>query len=507
MSFLPLIHPILFLLASILYLYPSTFVIASPDQMLRPLLVLLAAMAVLVWPARWMARDWDGAGVLLSAFVLGVCAYSPFTLKVGEVCAVSSAILFLAAAVRRKAPELHQFTALLAFIAGVSVVAAAFPVVGVLTTAPAFKRPSGSMLVSAVGAGNRPDIYYIVLDGYARTDILAEFYGVDNSDLVRFLKSRGFTVPTHSRANYGRTALSIASTLNMDYVETFAPGLQSYPYWWLMAPYIDQSRVRDALEALGYRTVSLATDWSITDNPTTDAYYSPKPVVVSDFEYYLLELTPLGVIRGWLSRFATVHSAESHRALLRFSFHTLGRLPGEPGPKFVYAHIIAPHPPFVVDGDGREVEPGYSFRFSDGSDFPLGRSRYREGYRGQMQFVNGQLKTLVDDILRNSPTPPVILLQADHGPGMLTSFSSVTRTCLRERLSVFGAYYLPGTSPADVPSDVTPVNLFRIVFNRYFAAGLPLLPNEHYHSEKGLYAFRSSDVTSMVDTCTVPREP
>ena len=209
-------------------------------------------------------------------------------------------------------------------------------------------------------------------------------------------------------------------------------------------------------------------------------------MVLSDFEYYLLDLTPLGVIRGWLSKVASGHSPESHRELLRFNSETLGHLPALPGPKFVYAHIIAPHPPFVFDGNGRAVDPGYAFRFSDGSDFPLGRDKYSDGYRGQVQFVNSQLRTLVDEILRKSPTPPIILLQADHGPGMLTNFNSAKHTCLRERFSVFAAYYLPGINPADVPGGATPVNLFRMVFNHYYSAGLPLLADAHYYGKSGV---------------------
>ena len=121
----------------------------------------------------------------------------------------------------------------------------------------------------------------------------------------------------------------------------------------------------------------------------------------------------------------------------------------------------------------------------------------------QTKYLNKKIETLVDDILKNSKTPPVIILQADHGPGMLTDFDSSANTCLRERFSPFAAYYLPGVDPSAIPQDITPVNLFRIVFNEYFDTGLVLLPNRYYYSEDAVFLFRSEDVTSIVDTCTV----
>ena len=110
----------------------------------------------------------------------------------------------------------------------------------------------------------------MVLDGYARADVLLDLYRFDNSDLVHFLESRGFTVPAKSRSNYAKTVLSVASMLNMDYMEAIEPGLRGSPYWWLMSRPINHSRVSASFKQLGYRTVALATDWgSRTSRPRT----------------------------------------------------------------------------------------------------------------------------------------------------------------------------------------------------------------------------------------------
>jgi hypothetical protein len=50
------------------------------------------------------------------------------------------------------------------------------------------------------------------------------------------------------------------------------------------------------------------------------------------------------------------------------------------------------------------------------------------------------------------------------------------------RLSNLTAMYLPGAPAGYMPADATPVNHFRRVFNLYFAANLPILPDRFFIS-------------------------
>jgi len=84
----------------------------------------------------------------------------------------------------------------------------------------------------------------------------------------------------------------------------------------------------------------------------------------------------------------------------------------------------------------------------------------------------------------------------------LTDFRSPTSTCLKERFSTFAAYYLPGVDKSAVPDDITPVNLFRVIFNEYFDTDLPLLDRKHYFSNGITKIYNETDVTSQVDTCS-----
>ena len=66
--------------------------------------------------------------------------------------------------------------------------------------------------------GDRPDIYVILLDGYARPDKMRELFGFDDSAFTGGLEQRGFRISEGSRSSYLVTTLSVPSMLNMRHV-------------------------------------------------------------------------------------------------------------------------------------------------------------------------------------------------------------------------------------------------------------------------------------------------
>jgi hypothetical protein len=201
-----------------------------------------------------------------------------------------------------------------------------------------------------------------------------------------------------------------------------------------------------------------------------------------------------------MQSFASVPSFETHRKIIKYNFETLLDVSGIPRPKFVFAHIISPHPPFVFDRAGNPVELTPGFSFADASDYPGTRESYQENYIEQVIYVNHNLQNVIESILSTSDVPPIIILQADHGSGMLANFSNYEDMCLKERFSSFSAYYLPGVDASAIPSIITNVNTFRIVFNEFFQANYPLLPNIHY-AFKDANVYDPINVTSEVNTC------
>ena len=64
-----------------------------------------------------------------------------------------------------------------------------------------------------------PDIYYVIVDGYANSRTLREVVGYDNTSFEDFLRNQGFFVVPDAYANYYQTNLSLPSSLNMTLLE------------------------------------------------------------------------------------------------------------------------------------------------------------------------------------------------------------------------------------------------------------------------------------------------
>jgi hypothetical protein len=157
----------------------------------------------------------------------------------------------------------------------------------------------------------------------------------------------------------------------------------------------------------------------------------------------------------------------------------LKELSGGDTPVFVLAHLSLPHEPFLYHADCSHRD----LYWPVGAGV-LGDQEADRGYLDQIQCANRKLATLVDSIVARSRRPPVILLQADHGHGRIGHLpptpDKVSAYQLRERMSAFAAYLLPGI-PDDVVGDsVTPVNVVRLVLREYLGADLPPLEDASY---------------------------
>jgi hypothetical protein len=331
-----------------------------------------------------------------------------------------------------------------------------------------------------------PDIYYIILDAYGRSDILRSLYACDNRDFVNFLRNKGFFVADRSTANYCMTHLSLFSSLNGSYI---APGVAGFPS-------LGQNAVFAALKPWGYRVISFTTHFAPTDFRDADVYLAPGASLLpprSSFHALLLHKTALQAVGGdwlgWDTRGEPLDGYGQVRQLANHIFDNLGKVARERSPKFVFAHVGVPHPPFVFGENGEDTSPREKgYLAADGSFYfqVYGQTiaDYVHGYHQQVAYVSRRAQQAIDAILESSPEPPIIILQGDHGPGSGWNCSSADpeQTNLKERLSILNAYYFPDGQDKGLYETITPVNSFRILFNSYFQANLDLLPDENFLS-------------------------
>jgi hypothetical protein len=337
---------------------------------------------------------------------------------------------------------------------------------------------------------SKPDIYYMVFDRYGG-DETTRTLGWDN-DIDDYLESKGFYVPGESRSNYIRTALSLASSLNAEYLDELARGRDGSTDWAPVYKHIERHRVGAFLRSQGYSYTHVGTMYYPTlDNPQATRnlhYYAVAPSSVTRLlDSGVLDPMQRALRSPWLDE----RLQNWHRT--RRQIEDVVRLVPERGPKFVFLHIMVPHPPYIFDGDGGFV-----------SKDRQSQRTFAQNYRNAVTAANGMIRQLVEAILRESASPPVIIVQGDEGPYPpgTGADSFLWRTAgtaqLRMRSGILNAYYLPGVDSRVLYPTISPVNSFRVVFNTYFGTNLPLLPDRTFRHVSSLQPFPLDDITDRV---------
>ena len=514
------IHPFLFAI------FPGLFLFAHNMDQIRARMIfgpiaLTACVALLSWSLLSFAlRDGNKGGIIVSLFFLlffsyGICylgikgfmAALPgrYTLGTPGHILLVWAILFTLGtySLVKTRRSLHNLTKIANIVAGCLVL---IPLVNIgayqLRSRPAWwgDGGAGSIERNAVDfeeAAALPDIYYIILDGYARADVLEEMYDCDNTELLDYLTGKGFYVAGESRSNYGQTLLSLASSLNLMYLDGLVDRIGvEYRGTGPVTDMIMNNTVFRSLKLYGYEIVAFASGYPGTDIRNADTYLAAR-WYPDQFQAALINMTPIPFVANTLY---DMH--DWHRERILYVFDQLPEVSELEGPIFVFAHIMAPHPPFVFGRHGEEIDPEYQFVLSDGSHLigkrGFTRDEYVDKYCEQLIFIDGRVEATVGAILSRSSGPTIVILQADHGPGSMLDWDDPDNTSFKERLSILNAYYLPNNGDAALYDGITPVNTFRVIFNHYFGANYELLEDESYFSTAGrAYAF--IDVTDEMD--------
>ena len=330
-----------------------------------------------------------------------------------------------------------------------------------------------------------PDIYYIVPEDYGVPYVHRKWFGIDTRWFYRYLKSKGFYVAWESMSNYQNTHQSLASSLNMEYLDKLfgdeAPSLHG-TYDKLPNP-----KIARYLKSLGYRYVHIGSwYWPTAEDP--GAHVNLNYGSISEFSSTLYETTVLppvfrtfGVAQDKLDP----RRVKWKRTLAEFDLAARAR--HFKGPKFVFSHIMFPHyqgpkpPAHTIDRNGNFITKEQEKERS-----------YERLYGDQIIFAAKKLKQLIDSLLSDPGYQPVIILQTDEGPYRTEElednpakfkWTEVSGDELRDHFLILNAYYLPGVSHDRLYPSITPVNSFRLVFNLYFRAGFRMLPDKFYARE------------------------
>jgi Sulfatase len=469
---------------------------------------LLAAALLLLAGLRLIVRDWVRAGLIggiAAAYIFylgpGVAALASVPWLRGLLMALAG---LFALDLARRVPR--DRAALLGINGRINLVL--LPVVLLGSGIAAARqvtlerqRPEPSLSFPAFAghaAAGSPDVWHIILDRYASSATLRTVYAYDNKPFLDALRARGFAVREAAFSNYQRTGHSVASTLNGAYLDPLAGRMSGNQDDWvpLYRALTDNAATR-FFEGQGYETVFAGSWW----NPIRRSRVADRNVnfrAIPELGRLLLDRSVLGDAMAALNLpYGDGRADQCLRA--RAKFRELRKLAREPARKYVLAHFLVPHPPFVLNADG-----------SCRSLAEAERASRRDNYVSQVRYANDEVVRLVDAILAG-PRPAIVLLHGDEGPwpaafagderflGADTKpvdWTKASNAEILEKLGILMAVRSPDGSARDLPA--TPVNLYPRLLRNHFGGRRPDWPDRHllFKHRTALYSFK--DVTPLI---------
>ncbi len=319
-----------------------------------------------------------------------------------------------------------------------------------------------------------PDVYLLVLDGYPRDDISKEVLNLDNSGFTNDLRNMGFYVADCSQSNYNYTKLSLDSMLNMEYIKEAPDKTDPLQFQRTNNAIVDRlkhSKFRSTLENLGYKTAAFETGYAFTEIADSDYYYPlvTDKIILNKFESMLVNTTifyPRYDFNTWitgktykenvkkkeLDKNLVIYSYELNRFVMRKVSASVTDLPG---PKFILAHMMVTHYPYVMKPDGTINE----------QDVYETKSLAK-----QLPYINDYLINLVKSIKSESENTPIIIIMGDHG------YRLNEQIILKNYLSV----HAPQSILDRMYPTITPINLFRIIMTEVYGQDYPLVEDRSF---------------------------
>ncbi len=467
---------------------------------LRALIVVAVIGIVVSVILRLLLGDRDRAGVAAFATVVALVGGDPRLLLVALILI---ALLFvegrlLRGRVRVSWPQIGRISRVFALVLCLAIVVEAFQLGGIdvitrsITNEPPLRAPR---TFTGVTSPATPDIYVILLDGYARADALKQVFAVDETEFLDGLATRGLSVSSKALTNYPNTVQVLMAMFNMQLLQDI-PALST-------GAQRDEPRGRDSDHPPGRDgepAVRCAPSTGLRDRRDLVRLRRGQPPrgrpIHHDrggHERGRDRHAPPDGLRGRVEHpragLRESAGAESDHDQPRDAVDARGR---EPGPSPVHLRSRSePHPPWVFNADGspRTVTDIHALYADDPAQTGLTEDQLKAGYAGSVEYLHQPVLEEIDAIEREAAVPPIILVFGDHG-----SWVGAMPGDARLRFLPLLAARVPGNDHP-LPDDETLVNVFPDLLNPVLGTTFPRVdPAPSYmFSDSGPYDLHQLD--------------
>lgn len=311
------------------------------------------------------------------------------------------------------------------------------------------------------------DIFLVVLDGFPGLESLSTSFGADFVDDLRANMSElGFELPTAWTA-YPSTNFSIPSILAMDYPLESQPSnrktLQD-----LYDVISGDNALREAAEEGGFTTHMVESGWS---GSSCRSWYD-RCVASSWFDDPMYFLVWSSLIAEYVMPGEAYQYALGSKASMQWLEANVPELSSNANPDFVFAHVVAPHPPLYLERDCQIIPSPRraGFFFNEEGVPPTERKMYLEG---QLECVMSFMRSVAGQLDPND----ILVFVSDHGTDLHGQLTRDPRTWseaeVMERMNAFVAARLP--EKCSMGEEIYLPNVMRVVGSCVSEEDLPLV--------------------------------
>jgi hypothetical protein len=292
------------------------------------------------------------------------------------------------------------------------------------------------------------NVYYVILDAYGGKDALRKYVDYDISPFIQEMEGLGYISIGSARANYTVTYLSIAATLNMNYIVSedsskYVDRGHFYPAT------LRQSKLPALITkigASGYNFIHVGNGWApcranlyiacLNNDTDSSTFYDV-------FDRYLAPTRLIPNIRRSIFP-SLVHDADALRPLSG----AIEYIAVSNQPTFTFVHHLIPHEPLHSDCSLSNTEMS------------------KDQYRNSIRCVNLAVLAFAQRIHELDPHS-IVVIQADHGSGFDAnwkgSLAGWSDSAIDERASILNLVRVPDSCRSWVRQDLSPINTMRLV--------------------------------------------
>ncbi len=312
----------------------------------------------------------------------------------------------------------------------------------------------------------KPNVYFMIFDEYPGYKSLKDSFAFANDSLYNFLESKDFKIlPTFS--NYNMTFYSMASMLNMHYIDK--------PYIPLQNTFNDdQDRIKEVKNAQAvqyFKTMGYSfTNYSIFDI-LDQSSVKGNSFVVSQATLLTHKIFFNRMIKdiGWhfitgknkITFIENIYMKDKRnnafieKQLLETNLE-------KTSPQFIYAHFNMPHTPFFYDSLGNPLSNATIFDESLHGDKSLTLS--------YLKYANSKIKNLVE-VISKKDSNAIIIVMSDHGWRSYKTKGVITPLYFNNICAV----RFPNKNYLPMNDSWSNINFFRYLFNAQFNQKIPYL--------------------------------